>query len=88
MRLESGIEDVNPNAIVMYPNPATEAISLNNSISADAVLIYDMTGNVVETIQQPAVGNMDINIANLPSGNYFVKAISGNLTYTGYFSKL
>ncbi len=88
VRLESGIEDVNPNAIVMYPNPATEAISLNNSISADAVLIYDMTGNVVETIQQPAVGNMDINIANLPSGNYFVKAISGNLTYTGYFSKL
>jgi hypothetical protein len=72
----------------LYPNPAANQIVVVNTIKAENIVISDMTGKTMFTIQQPAAGAQQIDISNLPAGNYLVKAMGASVLQTAYFSKL
>lgn len=88
VRLESDIIEVNKTNIILFPNPASEQIALENTINAEQIVISDMTGKTMQIINQPAVGINYLDIAQLPAGNYLVKATGKSASTTGYFSKL
>lgn len=79
MRLE---ESVASSDFTLYPNPATNAITVNLSeelATNDATLsLYDVTGRemFVQTVGNNAT--QDVNIANFPSGLYFVVVTTGD----------
>lgn len=77
------IEDAKGSAII-YPNPANDKLNVQLASSAESrtsVTVLDLNGNALiilligtgETYTQ-------FNIANLATGVYFVKIISGNGT--------
>jgi hypothetical protein len=88
VRLESSIEEMNIPSMELYPNPAANQIVVVNTIKAENIVISDMTGKTMFTIQQPAAGAQQIDISNLPAGNYLVKAMGASVLQTAYFSKL
>ncbi len=88
VRLESSIDEVNTNAINLYPNPATAQIVIENSNNAAQIIISDMTGKTVQIINNPAQGVNYLDINGLPAGTYVVKATGATISTTGYFSKL
>ena len=88
MRLATGVEDINSATMELYPNPAVNQIVVVNAINATNMVITDMTGKTVFTVQQPAAGAQQIDITNLPAGNYIIKAIGQSQYEAAYFSKL
>jgi hypothetical protein len=65
----------------IYPNPASEFITIENAALGSAVRIYDMTGRVVlneiTTSQQT-----QLDLIQLEQGNYIVKIITDRKEYT------
>ena len=59
----------------IYPNPAKNSLNLvfGNSIP-DQVRIFDLSGRLVTTVQTDGKDRIMLNIGNLSTGLYFVKA--------------
>lgn len=88
VRLATGVEDIKSATMELFPNPAVNQIVVVNTINATNMVITDMTGKTVFTVQQPAAGTQQIDITNLPAGNYIIKAIGQSQYEAAYFSKL
>jgi predicted extracellular nuclease len=73
----TGIGVINGEIISIYPNPASEILSINMPTSFDNIAIIDITGKVViESKQANTITNIDIS--SLQTGSYFVKIDKGN----------
>lgn len=66
------------NSLEIYPNPANEIVNIlnNNDLTISNIEIIDMFGRVVLC----AEGGNEINVSNLPQGEYFVKINTENKT--------
>jgi hypothetical protein len=66
-------------AIAMYPNPATNQVTLQNSsgIQLESAAIYDVSGKLVDQFDLRAMqGSQSIDISGLASGMYMVTITS------------
>lgn len=78
-----GINEINPNAVKLYPNPASDKLNidlsaLNSEDRSDiaAIVLYDALGQKVQTVSYHQQTIMNTDIAGLPSGIYTV-CVSG-----------
>jgi hypothetical protein len=77
-------ETVEP-AVLVYPNPATDYIVIDNADKAD-ITISDLSGRIVH--RQTAVGNKEnIPVASLVQGIYIVTVQANNYTIVNKFIK-
>ncbi len=56
--------------IKVYPNPTQEVLHVENAPSG-LLRLYSISGNLLQTISTQE-GNVQINMANLPTGNYLL----------------
>ncbi|MBO7444838.1 MAG: choice-of-anchor J domain-containing protein [Bacteroidales bacterium] len=63
-----GIEDVEAPEFTIYPNPATDILTVNGEGLAE---VYNTLGQMV--ISENVNGNAQLNVSNLESGVYFVR---------------
>jgi hypothetical protein len=67
------------NALVIYPNPASDRIYINsdNISTISRVELMNAIGNIVRILDTPsATGNeLSLNVSDLPSGVYFVRVL-------------
>lgn len=86
-----GIDEmVNPLSLVVYPNPATENISVTcKAGEATQIKITDVTGRVVMTTQINFINGIarSINVRDLSAGLYHLTAVSGSSQSTVEFVK-
>jgi hypothetical protein len=61
----------------LYPNPATDIVNINTSISIDNVRLYDLTGRIVMEAN-PKKESFDLDVTDLSKGVYLVKLSAGN----------
>lgn len=61
----------------LYPNPATEGLTIQSSLIVTSVEISDTTGRIVCTTQ-PNTTSVKVNIESLSTGCYFVVATTEN----------
>ncbi len=81
-----GVEDVTVVAATIYPNPASDAITVTLNNNDNATLeIVDMLGNVVKTANMNAFINL--TISDLNAGVYIVKLTVENQEYTSRIVK-
>ena len=75
-----GVEDAGASAFSIYPNPATETVTIDFSettITTAMVLIYDISGKkVLETTVDES--NRSIDVQSLESGLYFLEITSAS----------
>lgn len=78
---ENKLED----GISIYPNPANNIVKIlnDNNLTITNIEIIDLTGRIVISVENTT----DIDISNLPQGQYFVK-ISGESTIVKKLSVL
>ena len=63
------------NAIVLYPNPANEQVTLSNSsnISLETAMIYDLNGKLISQINlQDMQSERVIDVSSYATGVYMV----------------
>jgi len=71
---ESGI---NKNALIIYPNPVKNGqlnVKGKEISKIETAYIFDFTGKLVQTINQPFRNGATISLKNLPKGVYLLKA--------------
>jgi len=81
---ELGIEDVNFDKLVMYPNPAASNLHLTTSskIEFGRIEVYNPLGQIVLSCEN---ANGTLHVGSLSSGWYTVKAFSEYKVFTGRF---
>ena len=81
-----GTESFSRESLILFPNPAHNLIQIQSkdNLTIDKVIITDLTGKVI--IEQ-ALDTNTINIAQLASGMYIIKAFSGQQAFTSKFMK-
>ena len=85
----NGISSVNAGTISLYPNPATNKVSVEipSNIASGTIIVYDMIGKVVKTESFEKSGSHNLDIAKLEQGLYIVTVTSGNDTYVAKLIK-
>ncbi len=87
----SAIRDVQlaKEQLVMYPNPANDQIyftvGVDQSVAA-TVSVADMMGRVVKTQEVLVTGKqteLSLNVADLPTGTYFISLTAGDRVFVG-----
>jgi hypothetical protein len=73
----------------VYPNPADTVINISNknNTTLNQVQVTDLNGRVVKSVNLNGVANAQINIADLNSGVYFLKATNSQGVGTTKFIK-
>lgn len=67
-----GVEDVVFNNMVVYPNPTTGEVNINN-ILVEKVNVYNNVGQLVKTFSyKEATNNTSLQLNNLPTGTYYL----------------
>lgn len=71
----------------MYPNPTNDFLNLKANSKIESVSIYNMLG---QEVMRSDIANetLQINVSNLPNGNYVVKVVSGNVIGAYNFIKM
>ena len=67
--------------LVVYPNPATDRLTIESEEVIHQCEIYDLTGQLVETLEN-ASERMEISIEALPAGTYLVKLVTDSFAQT------
>ena len=77
-------EDKTQSTIVkIYPNPASNYISITTSIGPAVLTIYNQAGKIVTTVSL-SEANSYVDVAHLPAGLYLVQVMKdGNFFYRG-----
>ena len=79
------VEDVQLASLDLFPNPASEIVTLNNpqGVLLDRIAIYDITGRLVEEINPTQTGEAQaIDINALTNGLYMVVLSANTSTIT------
>lgn len=72
-------ESFSDSGLEVYPNPATDFISLSIPESTKLIRIYDVTGSIVmQSVVNQGVGRMNIGTSGLSAGVYILEAIQDN----------
>ena len=85
-----GINNIeNENTLSVYPNPASENITINYTSSSKntSLKIYDATGRLVKNMENIKSGESTINISELESGLFLINLQDGNNSITKRFIK-
>ncbi len=82
-----GVEDLHQTEIVMYPNPATSQVFLDSNKPIDSITLFDLAGRSIRSFQ-PHTSKAEIDLMDLASGIYLIKAVSGSETQTFRVNKL
>jgi hypothetical protein len=79
---------VEENTITVFPNPASDYINIRTGNTAvKQLMIINSVGTVVSTIDQVSgKSEYRINVANLPAGNYMLRAATENGVTNKQFS--
>ncbi|KAF0191907.1 MAG: hypothetical protein FD166_3755, partial [Bacteroidetes bacterium] len=60
-------------SVSIYPNPASEFVTVSGELNNSAISVYSMMGTEVANIRNNGSTTIDINISEYPSGIYFVQ---------------
>ena len=78
-------EKDNQNNLVIYPNPTSNYLTIvNGGLGVKELTIVDLLGKTVKT---SSTNKNSINVAELPSGVYFIKISTKEYTVTQKFIK-
>lgn len=65
-----GLEEMEQAVVTIYPNPTTGKLTLGNVLESTSVLVYDISGSLVNEYSVSPTSN-EISIESLISGTYF-----------------
>ncbi|WP_281298606.1 T9SS type A sorting domain-containing protein [Flavobacterium limnophilum] len=71
-----GLEDINNpanNKLVIYPNPATNFLHIENAVNPEIIQLFDITGRLVKSFKSSEIKDNQIVLPNLTSGTYVLK---------------
>ncbi len=77
-----GIHENNAQNLRVFPNPASEMVDITSDFNIQQIELISYVGKVVKNLNAVSSKRIQMNVADLPSGIYFIKATTdqGNIT--------
>ena len=66
----------------LYPNPANDFIKIESEKNIKNISIYNITGQIIRTLQVVNLNYIEVDVNNYAKGLYFLKVSTGNGTTT------
>jgi len=80
------IDDNEISPFSVYPNPATDFITVNLSLEQiEKVEIFDLNGRLIKTVNSDLSSSQNIDVSNLQSGLYFITVNTPDASITKKF---
>ncbi|HYG50662.1 MAG TPA: T9SS type A sorting domain-containing protein [Flavobacteriales bacterium] len=67
------VEMDNDFSFTIYPNPASNKVTIESNTSTGSIFLYDMLGNVIKEISLAGI-RTEVDVSNLPGGVYLLKS--------------
>jgi hypothetical protein len=74
----NGVAEVGVRKLEVYPNPATQSIVISHQSLVNTIEVTDLLGRALKTITNIQSSITNIQVDELPSGIYFIKATDTN----------
>jgi hypothetical protein len=71
--IPSGVNSIGAASNRIFPNPATDAVTIENVKPITGIQVYSATGALVLTQKADKVNSLTLNVASLPAGSYIVR---------------
>jgi hypothetical protein len=71
--IPSGVNSIGATSNRIFPNPATDAVTIENVKPITGIQVYSATGALVLTQKANKVNSLTLNVASLPAGSYIVR---------------
>ncbi|WP_405206913.1 RICIN domain-containing protein [Aquimarina sp. LLG6339-5] len=85
-----GVEDLPESNMILYPNPTNGLLNIkipNKYLDKSVqIKVYDFMGRLIKEVTSTN-DLIQINVENIPSGNYFVRVINGKKSYNSFIIK-
>ena len=81
-----GMSEQNDSRTLIYPNPVNDKLTVEAQEAIGTVEIYNLMGAMMFS-QKGCTNKVEINTADLPSGIYFIRLTSNNVSETRRFVK-
>jgi hypothetical protein len=69
----SAISSAGTSASSIFPNPATDVVTIENASAITGIKVYSVTGSLVLYQSVSDVSSVTLNVASLPAGTYIVR---------------
>ncbi|WP_051878914.1 ELWxxDGT repeat protein [Chryseobacterium sp. FH1] len=69
------VTDFNKTKFRVYPNPASDVVNISGDSKISSVQVYDLSGKVLSN-QTSDSKQLQMNVSDLPKGNYIIKVLS------------
>ncbi|WP_027383588.1 C25 family cysteine peptidase [Epilithonimonas caeni] len=78
-----GVASFKKNGVSVYPIPAKDIVNLTwKNARPTKVLLYDLTGKLLQTISNTSDKKLEINVSKYPKGTYLLKYEIDNKAYS------
>lgn len=81
LKSTTAINEINSNAISLFPNPADKHITIKGLENVELVEVFSINGNLVKVSKETT-----INLENLAKGLYFVRVKTSNTLFSKKFT--
>ncbi len=72
-----GVKNVVASAVKVYPNPATDVVTVEATEAVESISVYNLSGAAVNASSNIDGNRATINVSDLAAGIYFVKINNG-----------
>lgn len=78
-----------PAQMTIFPNPASNTVSieLHNQVEVEHIWVFNVSGSMVLSLNQPLAHRIELDVSHLPSGTYILKLMTGRQLASGRFFK-
>ena len=84
----SGVEE-NAATIQVYPNPASDVLTVESAEMISSIRIIDQSGRIVNVISEVNYLRLQLQLEGMPAGIYYIEVTGGEgITYRAMFVKL
>ena len=75
----TGIDELNPNVITVYPNPTSGSFKINFEGNIENIVVFDALGRIIDVPLDLVAGKIDGS--NLATGKYTISVITADSIY-------
>jgi hypothetical protein len=83
LKIGASVEESMATRVSVYPNPATDKVSIENMVNIEKIEIYSLSGNLIKTVE----GKSTFDVSDFTQGMYMLKVYSGDEIRSSSFIK-
>lgn len=80
VQVTSGINEILIDNVNIYPNPASDYMTISNLLGVEHIYIMDITGHIVKSWDTRQTNDVRLDVSDIQAGMYFIGFVKDGMT--------